>query len=227
MHLFVSKGPEAWVLPKDLAGQSEAGARQILRDLGFEIGSVSRVNNPSIPTDWVVGTEPNLGKKVKVGTKIDLVLSTGMVDVPQLINLTVPEATAMLDELNAGLRISEVEEIDAAAKPGTIINQVPESGSTSPQGGTVTVTVAIAPADPTPADTPSASPSGTPGGPQEPPATQTPPSGSPTPGGTPTPPAHGTPTGRRIRDFPGFGGLSYFRARQERPGRRLGASVSI
>ncbi len=38
-----------------------------------------------------------------------------------------------------------MEEVHTVAEPGTIIGQDPESGSTSPQGGTVTVTVAKAP----------------------------------------------------------------------------------
>lgn len=148
VRLMVSTGPEAMVLPEDLAGQSEAGARQVLRDMGFEIGTVSRVNHASIPTDWLVDTEPKLGSKVKVGTKIDLVLSTGLVEVPKLIDLTVPEATAVLDELKAGLRIITIEEESADDEPGTVIRQVPEIGSTSPQGGAVTVTVAVKPEAP-------------------------------------------------------------------------------
>ncbi|WP_411734229.1 Stk1 family PASTA domain-containing Ser/Thr kinase [Paeniglutamicibacter sp.] len=154
VRLMVSKGPEAQVLPESLSGQSEAGARQVLRDLGFEIGTVSRVNDPAIPTDWLVNTEPKLGKKVKVGTRIDLVLSTGMVNVPQLINLMVPEATELLEDPEIGLGITTVEEPNAAVEPGTIINQDPESESATPQGGTVTVTVAVKPAEPTPSPTP-------------------------------------------------------------------------
>ncbi|MDO2933949.1 Stk1 family PASTA domain-containing Ser/Thr kinase [Paeniglutamicibacter sulfureus] len=162
VRLMVSMGPEARVLPESLAGQSEAGARQVLQDLGYEIGMVSRVNHPSIPSDWLVNTEPKLGKKVKVGTKIDLVTSTGMVNVPQLINLTVPEATKLLEDPDIGLGITTTEEATAAAEPGTIIDQLPTSGSPTPQGGTVSVVVAVKPEEPTPSDPATKSPS-TPG----------------------------------------------------------------
>ncbi|NKG22795.1 Stk1 family PASTA domain-containing Ser/Thr kinase [Paeniglutamicibacter terrestris] len=157
VRLMVSKGPEALKLPQSLAGQSEAGARQILADMGFSIGSVSRVNDPDIPTDWLVGTTPEIGKQVKVGTTIDLILSTGEVTVPQLINLTMDEAKSKLDDPEIKLQITKVEEEDSAAKPGTIINQSPESGTTTDQGGTVTVTVAVKPAEPTPTPTPTPS----------------------------------------------------------------------
>ncbi len=151
VHLMVSKGPESLVLPEGLAGQSEAGARQALQDLGFEIGSVSRVNDPSVPTDWLVGTEPKLGKTVKVGTTIDLQLSTGLVDVPRLIDMTVPEATKVLEDPKVGLRIEVVEEENPLVESGTIIAQKSATGTvaTSPQGGTITVTVAVKPEEPT------------------------------------------------------------------------------
>ena len=154
VHLYVSKGPESQVLPKDLTGQSEAGVRQVLLDLGFEIGTVTRVNNPTIPADWLVNTEPELGKKVKVGTKIDLVLSNGMIEIPQLVNLTVLEATKVLEELDAGLSITTVDEANAAAEPGTVIRQVPPSGSSVPQGSTITVNVATKLEETTPSEIP-------------------------------------------------------------------------
>ncbi|MBV1781173.1 Stk1 family PASTA domain-containing Ser/Thr kinase [Paeniglutamicibacter sp. ABSL32-1] len=167
VRLMVSKGPEARVLPESLSGQSEAGARQVLTDLGFEIGTVSRANHPSVPTDWLVDTEPKLGKKVKVGTKIDLVLSTGMVSVPQLVNLMVPEATELLEDPEVGLGITTVEEPNAAVEPGTIINQDPVPGSTTPQGGTVRVTVAVKPEEPSPTPTPTDTASEGPSAPKE------------------------------------------------------------
>jgi serine/threonine-protein kinase len=185
VRLMVSKGPESRVLPAGLAGQSEAGARQALQDLGFEIGSVSRVNDPSIPTDWLVNTEPKLGKTVKVGTTIDLVLSTGLVEVPRLIDMTVPEATEALEDPKVGLRIEVLEEENAVVKPGTIIAQKSSTGdvSTSPQGGTITVTVAVKPAEPEPTDTSSEAPSTS----GQPPETTPTPSGQATPSPTPTP----------------------------------------
>lgn len=188
VRVMVSKGPESQVIPKDLSGQSEAGARQVLRDLGFEIGDVSRVDNPSIPTDWLVGTVPKLGEKVKVGTTIDLVLSTGMVEIPQLLTLTVEEATKVLDELDAGLRIETVEEENQAAEPGTIINQVPDRGLTSPQGGTVTVTVATEPENPTPSETTSPT-TEDPEESESPSESESTPTTDPSPSETPTSPA--------------------------------------
>ncbi len=160
VHLMVSKGPEAMVIPESIAGQSEAGARQVLRDMGFEIGSVTRVNHPSIPTDWLVDTEPKLGSKVKVGDTIDLVLSTGKVEMPQLYNLTYDEAKKAIDGLDARLDISMETGVNEAAEPGTVFKQEPESGSTIEQGDTVKITIAEEAVETTPSEEPS--PTGSP-----------------------------------------------------------------
>ncbi|MDO5744470.1 MAG: Stk1 family PASTA domain-containing Ser/Thr kinase [Micrococcaceae bacterium] len=176
VHLMVSKGPEAMVIPESLAGQSEAGARQVLRDMGFEIGSVTRVNHPSIPTDWLVDTEPKLGSKVTVGETIDLVLSTGKVEMPQLYNLTYDEAKKAIDGMGARLSITMEKGVNEAAEPGTVFKQEPESGSSIEQGDTVTITIAEEPVETTPSEEPS--PTDTP----TPPATESdPPSETPTP----------------------------------------------
>ena len=143
--VMVSKGPESLKIPTSLAGATEVTARETLKEMGFTIGSVTRKNDPTIPAGSLVGTEPTLGSQVKSGSKIDLILSTGLVVVPQLLNMTEPEATAILADPKFGLKILVQEEVHTVAEPGTIIRQDPESGSTSPQGGTVTVTIAKAP----------------------------------------------------------------------------------
>ncbi|MFF5792730.1 Stk1 family PASTA domain-containing Ser/Thr kinase [Paeniglutamicibacter sp. NPDC012692] len=163
--LMVSKGPESLKIPTSLAGATEVTARETLKDLGFTIGSVTRQNDPTIPAGSLVGTEPSLGSQVKSGSKIDLILSTGLVVVPQLLNLTEDEARELLSDPKFGLKII-VHEEDAplGAEVGAIIHQDPDSGSTSPQGGTVTVTVAKEPVveTPTPTDEPTDEPTGEP-----------------------------------------------------------------
>ncbi|MFJ6415123.1 Stk1 family PASTA domain-containing Ser/Thr kinase [Paeniglutamicibacter sp. NPDC091659] len=152
--MMVSQGPESLKIPTSLAGATEVTTRETLKELGFTIGSVTRKNDPAIPAGSLVGTEPSLGSQVKSGSKIDLVLSTGLVEVPQLFNLTEDEARALLSDPKYGLKIFVQTEEFTRVEPGTIFRQDPDSGSTSPQGGTVTVTVAKAPVVETPVPTP-------------------------------------------------------------------------
>lgn len=151
--LLVSKGPESLKIPTTLEGATEVTARETLKEMGFTIGSVTRTNDPTIPAGSLVGTEPSLGSQAKSGSKVDLILSTGLVVVPPLLNLTEDEARELLSDPKVGLKIVvETEETPPGAEAGAIIRQDPESGSTSPQGGTVTVTIAETPA--VPPDTP-------------------------------------------------------------------------
>jgi serine/threonine-protein kinase len=171
--LMVSKGPENLKIPVSISGSTEATARALLFELGLKVGTVSTRNDPKIPAGSLIDTVPKLGEQVKSGSTIDLILSTGVVTVPQLVELTVPEATSLLSDPKLGLRINVVEEENSLATPGTVIDQDPQSGATSQQGGTVTVIVAKAPVVSTPTE------------PVVPPATSESPnsstSGSPTP----------------------------------------------
>lgn len=150
--LMVSKGPENLKIPMSISGSTEATARALLFELGLKVGTVSTRNDPKIPAGSLIDTVPKLGEQVKSGSTIDLILSTGVVTVPQLVELTVPEATSLLSDPKLGLRINVVEEENTLATPGTVIDQDPQSGATSQQGGTITVIVAKAPVVSTPTE---------------------------------------------------------------------------
>lgn len=146
LQLLISKGPENLVIPTSLEGATEATVRATLADLGLVVGSVTQKNVANIPLGSLIETVPALGEQVKSGSSIDLILSTGMVTVPQLIELSVAEATKALSAPDVGLRITVVEEENEVAVPGTVLDQFPGNGAAVQQGSSVTVHVAKAPA---------------------------------------------------------------------------------
>lgn len=158
IQLFISKGPESFIIPTSLEGATEATVRATLTDLGLVVGTVTQKNDAKIPLGSLIDTVPSLGEQVKSGSSVDLVLSTGMVTVPQLIELDVAEATKALSVPDVGLQITVVEEENEIATPGTVLDQFPKSGSALQQGGTVTVHVAKAPTPPPPVPEESSSP---------------------------------------------------------------------
>ncbi|MET1034849.1 MAG: Stk1 family PASTA domain-containing Ser/Thr kinase [Arthrobacter sp.] len=145
--LLISKGPEQMTLPSELAGQTEASVRSELEQLGLVVGDVGAANSSTVPGDRLIDTNPRLGEQVKSGSTVDLVLSTGNVTVPNLIddNLTVEEARQVLGDEAVQLRLDVREVVNTVLEPGTITRQEPEAGTDLPQGGVVTVTVAKAP----------------------------------------------------------------------------------
>ncbi|MCZ4149992.1 hypothetical protein BZG21_36965, partial [Escherichia coli] len=142
--LYISDGSEQRTIPEDLANQSETAARDALREAGLEVGEVSRENSATVPTDWVIGTSPELGSKVKAGSEVDLILSTGMVTVPVVTEMSREEAEEKLSADDVGLEVQFVEvETDDYAE-GTLFKQSPEASEDVPQGSLVKISVAKA-----------------------------------------------------------------------------------
>lgn len=146
IQLLISKGPENLIIPTSLEGATEATVRAAFTELGLVVGTVTQKNDATIPLGSLIDTVPVLGEQVKSGSSVDLILSTGRVTVPQLIELSVAEATKALGAPEVGLRITVIEEENEIAEPGTVLDQFPGNGSAVQQGSSVTVHVAKAPA---------------------------------------------------------------------------------
>lgn len=145
VRLLISKGPEQVTLPEDLAGQSEASAARVLQELGLTVGNVTQENSASVRVDRLITTNPKLGEQVKAGSTVDLVLSTGEVLVPNVMDLTLEQAREALADEAVGLTPNIVEQENSVLEPGTITRQEPQAGKAIAQGGTVVITVAKAP----------------------------------------------------------------------------------
>src|SRR5699024_5480488 len=150
VDLYISDGSEQRTIPKNLENQSETAARDALRQAGLEVGEVSRENSATIPTDWVIGTSPELGSKVKAGSKVDLILSTGQVAVPAATNMSQDEATKALTADEFQLKVQFVDVETDAHEPGTLFAQDPAAGADVAQGSLVKISVAKPKPSPTP-----------------------------------------------------------------------------
>ncbi|WP_313812545.1 Stk1 family PASTA domain-containing Ser/Thr kinase [Glutamicibacter sp.] len=155
--LYISDGSEQRTIPKDIVNQSEAAARDALREAGLEVGEVTHENSATVPTDWVIGTSPEAGSKVKAGSKVDLNLSTGKVTVPAVTNMSKDEATKALEDDDVKLQVQFVDVETSAQEPGTLFEQDPASGTEVPQGSLVKISVAVPLPEPTPTPTPTPS----------------------------------------------------------------------
>ncbi|MFZ3452127.1 Stk1 family PASTA domain-containing Ser/Thr kinase [Arthrobacter sp. 7Tela_A1] len=156
--LLVSQGPSAVLIPDTLPGMSEAQARDTLRLLGLQGGNTATANSPDVQEGHVIETKPGVGTSVQVGSTVDLVLSTGKVTVPNLVDIDVEEAKAYLADPAYGLQATVEEVENSVVKPGTVTAQSEAPGSDVPQGSTITLTVAKEPAKPSPEPSSSASP---------------------------------------------------------------------
>ncbi len=131
--LVVSNGPPPAPL-MSVANLSEAQARQALEAAGFEIGAVTRENSPTIAQDLVIGTDPSPGTAVARGATINLVLSSGLVEVPNVLDRPVAAAA---EELSA-LGLEVVQRFTSRCRGGDVVEQSLTPGA-HPQGSTITL----------------------------------------------------------------------------------------
>lgn len=158
--LYISQGPSAVQIPDTLPGMSEAQARDTLRLLGLQGGNTTTVNSATVPEGRVIETIPGVGTSVQMRSTVDLVLSTGKVAVPNVVDMKLEEAKAFLADPAYGLG-TEVEEVEnSVVEPGTVTGQSAQPGSDVPQGSAIKLTVAKSPS-PSPSASPSSSESPT------------------------------------------------------------------
>ncbi len=167
--VIISLGVGEVAVP-DLAGLTQAEARVALGEVGLVPGQVTTQDDPKVEKDRVISSTPAADALVAEGSEVAIVVSTGMVALPDVTGATYLEARDTLLALGLSTRAEPQE--DATVAPDTVLSQDPQPGSV-PQGAEVVLTVATAPPPPTttePPPTTTAPPTTT-----EPPPTSTPP----------------------------------------------------
>ena len=131
--VVVSAGPEPVDVPS-LSLLTLAEAQALLTERGLVVGTVTAENSSSVAKDVVIRTDPEAGTELKPGDTVNLLVSTGLVRVPDVRNLTVGEATTQLTAI--GLQVSV--EGDGGCTGGLVTAQSLPPGD-QPQGSPVTL----------------------------------------------------------------------------------------
>ncbi|TDC01899.1 Stk1 family PASTA domain-containing Ser/Thr kinase [Nonomuraea longispora] len=134
--LVPSLGPKRVIVP-NVAGMTENDARVALADADLTVDSVKRLANQEIERDKVIRTSPQVGEKVKQGTKIDIFVSAGLV-MPDVGGMPKDQAAGHLS--GQGFQV-EVNEVDDDAEPCTVIAQEPKAKTEVDNGARVMITV--------------------------------------------------------------------------------------
>ncbi|MFM7756759.1 MAG: PASTA domain-containing protein [Actinomycetota bacterium] len=148
---FVSGGPPPVKLP-DIVGMKVENAKLALTEVGFVVGQEIPGYSDTDPEGTVIGIQvaeqPNLepGAEVVKGTTIDIVVSQGPTpsEVPNLVGMTVENATALLDSL--GLKLNRADtQFSNDVLQGAIAAQSPAAGELLSPGKAVTVSISRGP----------------------------------------------------------------------------------
>ena len=169
--LSVSSGPNTVDVP-DVAGFSVEEATARLKEVNLTVAGTEQVNNTDVEKGKVVETKPASGQTVNVGSAVTLRVSSGKVEVPDVVGMTRDEAARTLSDLGFRTKTTYVE---SDRPEDTVLSQSTAARKLADYGTQITLRVAR-PAPPTPTTT-SAPPT----------ATTPPPSGTetlPLPSGT-------------------------------------------
>ncbi|MEI2652105.1 MAG: PASTA domain-containing protein [Microthrixaceae bacterium] len=142
VSISVSTGPMTRTVP-EVTGLPIEGAAFNLGKAGFQLGTITIGDNPTVKKGSVVGTDPPAGTVLPRDTAVNMVISSGPppVALPKVTGLKRADATAELSKL--GLIIGEVTQTGAVADPldGVVLSQSPDPGTELRAGDVVTVTV--------------------------------------------------------------------------------------
>lgn len=125
----------------DLKGLTVSEGVRALGEVELELGKVDYTSEvpAGLEEGQIVSQKPDAGEQVEQGTAVDvLVAGKSEVEVPDVVGLTLDEATEMLGA--AGFEVKSVA-VENEAEPGTVVDQSPAAGEMVAPGSEVTVVV--------------------------------------------------------------------------------------
>jgi serine/threonine-protein kinase len=123
------------VVVPTLSGLTEEQAKTELSTLGLKVGEVAQENSDTVELGLIISQDPEAGNKVEKGTAVNIVVSTGIaqVPVPDLTNM--PESTAIEALRSAELEYDKTtDEFSAEIAKGLVIRTEPAMGTPVPKG---------------------------------------------------------------------------------------------
>lgn len=139
VQLFISKGKLAVGLP-DLQNLTIDQAKATLVAAGFVPGTETKVGSANIAAGLVVGSDPAAGTEVVAGTTINLLVSNGMVTVPDVVGKPLADASSLLSGGSYGLTVSPVGDSSCALRPNNPVTHQSLGPGDEPQGSTIKLT---------------------------------------------------------------------------------------
>ena len=127
----------------DVRGMSEEDAKALLNKKGLGIQPVTRKESKKYKAGKISKQTPEAGEKVSKHTKIEVVVSSGLVGskkaIPDVRGMSETEAQNELEE--AGFKVTSSFQYDDSVESGKVISTTPEVGTKAEKGSTVTMLV--------------------------------------------------------------------------------------
>ena len=127
----------------DVRGMSEEDAKALLNKKGLGIQPVTRKESKKYKAGKISKQTPEAGEKVSKHTKVEVVVSSGLVGskkaIPDVSGMSETEAQNKLED--AGFKVTSSFQYDDSVESGKVISTTPEAGTKAEKGSTVTMLV--------------------------------------------------------------------------------------
>lgn len=134
VKVWVSTGKTLISIPT-VTNMTEESAIKTLTDAGFTYGTTTTSHSTSVPAGVVMGTTPEGGTTARTGATVNLLVSDGLVEVPQVVGAAIPDANRALLPLGLNIELNP----DSGCSGGLVTAQSLEAGL-HPQKSTMTLT---------------------------------------------------------------------------------------
>ena len=118
--VFVSAGAEQITMP-DLSGMTEQEAIAALFQAKLVLGTITQNDSATVPQNLVISSDPAANQMIAAGSTVKLITSTGMVVVPNVVNLELVDAQAQLTEASVGYTVSTDLDPSCTGTAGTTV----------------------------------------------------------------------------------------------------------
>ena len=138
--VYVSAGAEQILMP-DLSGMSEQEATLAITNAKLVLGTITQADSPTVAQNLVISSDPAANTMIPAGSTINLVISTGTVIVPNVVNLDKTDAYAQLTSGSVGYTVTYQTDSTCTGNPGTTVTQQSIAPGIQPQGQTIVLTL--------------------------------------------------------------------------------------
>ena len=138
--VYVSAGKEQILMP-DLTGLTEQEATLRITEAKLFLGTITRADSATIAQNLIISSDPAANTSIPAGSTINLVISTGSVIVPNVVNLDKIDAISQLTAASVGYTVNTQVDPSCTGTAGTTVIAQSIQPGIQPQLQTITLTL--------------------------------------------------------------------------------------
>lgn len=140
IEIVVSSGKLETSVPF-LTGLTEESARAALEGVGLVLGVISPANSANVVKGSVIESVPAANERVPGGSVVNLLVSDGQVQVPNVENLSISEAQRIMQAPEVGFSVVIAQPEACAGTAGTLVGSQSIPAGLAPQRSIITLTL--------------------------------------------------------------------------------------